>query len=49
MAAAAAGELTALHITGQPLPDYATAFLPSRYDDPTYVRSLPHMMGDGQL
>ena len=49
MAAAAAGELIALHATGQPLPAYAPAFLPSRYEDPAYVQSLPQMLGDGQL
>ncbi len=49
MAAAAAGELIALHVAGQPLPDYAPAFLPSRYEDPAYVQSVRHTMDDGQL
>jgi len=34
MAAAGAGDLAARHITGSPLPDYATDFLLSRCDDP---------------
>lgn len=37
MSAHAAAELCALHVAGGRLPDYASAFLPSRYDDPTYV------------
>lgn len=37
MSAHAAGELLALHVTGKALPDYASAFLPSRFDDPTYA------------
>jgi glycine/D-amino acid oxidase-like deaminating enzyme len=36
MAAHAAGELLAAHVTGSALPDYAGAFLPSRYDDAGY-------------
>lgn len=36
MAGMAAGELTALHMAGKELPDYASAFLFSRYDDPDY-------------
>lgn len=31
------GELLAQHVTGSPLPDYAKAFLPSRFDDPAYA------------
>lgn len=42
MAAQAAGELVAAHITGAPLPSYADAFLLSRYDDPTYQELLQH-------
>jgi glycine/D-amino acid oxidase-like deaminating enzyme len=49
MAAAAAGELIALHVTGGPLPDYAPAFLPSRYEDPGYLDALEQMTDDGQL
>jgi glycine/D-amino acid oxidase-like deaminating enzyme len=38
MSAHAAGDLLARHLTGQALPEYARWFLPSRYDDPKYVR-----------
>ena len=37
MSAHAAGELLALHVTAKTLPDYASAFLPSRFDDPGYA------------
>ena len=38
MAANAAGELTAMHVAGQAqLPEYASAFLPSRWEDDDYV------------
>ena len=37
MAAQAAGELLAMHVLGESLPDYATAFLPARFDDPAYL------------
>jgi glycine/D-amino acid oxidase-like deaminating enzyme len=40
MAAMAAGELLAAHITGSPLPAYAPDFLLSRYDDPAYRAML---------
>lgn len=40
MASMAAGELLAAHITGTALPDYAPAFLLSRYDDPGYQQML---------
>lgn len=36
MASQAAGELLATHITGGELPEYASAFLLSRYEDPAY-------------
>ena len=49
MVAAAAGELMARHVTGGPLPDYAPAFLPSRYENPEYVQALELMTDDGQL
>jgi sarcosine oxidase, subunit beta len=38
MSAHAAAELVAKHVAGQPLPDYARWFVPSRYDDPQYRR-----------
>jgi len=40
MASMAAGELLAAHITGAALPDYAPAFLLSRYDDLDYQALL---------
>jgi glycine/D-amino acid oxidase-like deaminating enzyme len=40
MAAAACAELVSLHVAGQSLPDYANAFLPSRYDDPAYIKMI---------
>jgi glycine/D-amino acid oxidase-like deaminating enzyme len=46
MASCAAGELIARHITGGALPDYAGAFLLSRYQDPDY-RALLENWGDG--
>ena len=36
MASHGAAELLAAHVTGSALPDYAPAFLPSRYDDAAY-------------
>jgi len=50
MAALAAGELLAAHITGAALPDYAAAFSLSRYDDPGYQSQLAGGdFDDGQL
>jgi glycine/D-amino acid oxidase-like deaminating enzyme len=40
MAGCAGGELVAAHVTGSTLPDYAPAFLLTRYDDPAYVRRI---------
>jgi glycine/D-amino acid oxidase-like deaminating enzyme len=40
MAACAAGELLAAHVTGEGLPAYAASFHPARYDDPAYRRRL---------
>jgi len=49
MAAAASGELLAAHIAGSALPDYAAAFLLSRYQDPAYQQLLSHWGDVGQL
>ncbi len=49
MAAPAAGELVAAHITGSVLPPYAPAFLLSRYDDPAYAERLADWGSTGQL
>jgi glycine/D-amino acid oxidase-like deaminating enzyme len=46
MASCASGELIACHITGGALPDYAPAFLLSRYQDAKY-RALLDRWGDG--
>jgi len=40
MGSMAAGDLLAKHVAGSALPDYAPAFLLSRYDDPGYQRML---------
>jgi glycine/D-amino acid oxidase-like deaminating enzyme len=40
MAACAAGELLALHVTGNKLPSYAPSFSLERYADPEYKRLL---------
>lgn len=49
MAAPAAAELLAAHITGAALPSYAPAFLPARYDDPVYQARLAQWGSTGQL
>jgi glycine/D-amino acid oxidase-like deaminating enzyme len=49
MAACAAGELLATHISGASLPNYAPAFLLARYDDPEYRRLLEGWPDQGQL
>lgn len=49
MAAAAAGELLAAHVTGAGLPPYAAAFAPSRYDDPAYRAQAERWGSAGQL
>ncbi|MGV3710174.1 MAG: NAD(P)/FAD-dependent oxidoreductase [Gemmatimonas sp.] len=40
MSSHASGELLALHVTGKALPDYARAFLPSRFDSAAYVAQV---------
>lgn len=49
MAACAAGELLAAHVTGAALPGYAPAFDIARYNDPAYLAALERWGGDGQL
>jgi glycine/D-amino acid oxidase-like deaminating enzyme len=49
MAAPAAGELLAAHITGSDLPAYAAAFALSRYEDPAYRERLAAWGSTGQL
>jgi len=48
MVSAGAAELLARHIVDADLPDYAGAFLLSRYDDPEYVAGL-QSVASGQL
>ena len=49
MAACAAGELLAAHLTHNPLPDYAPAFSIDRYNDPEYLKNIEHGGHSGQL
>jgi glycine/D-amino acid oxidase-like deaminating enzyme len=49
MAACAGGELLAKHITGRALPDYASAFQLSRYQDPSHCDMLDSWGDGGQL
>ena len=48
MVSAGAADLLAAHIVGGTLPEYANAFLLSRYDDPAYVAGLDQV-ASGQL
>jgi sarcosine oxidase, subunit beta len=49
MAACAAGELLALHVTGRSLPDYAPAFMLERYQDRHYIQAIASLHDTGQL
>ncbi|GEM82748.1 NAD(P)/FAD-dependent oxidoreductase [Meiothermus hypogaeus] len=49
MAACAAGELLAAHVTGAALPGYAPAFLLSRYQSPAYQARLQNWGDTAQL
>jgi glycine/D-amino acid oxidase-like deaminating enzyme len=49
MAAPAAGELLAAHITGSALPAYAPSFMLERYTDPGYQKLLENWGSTGQL
>jgi glycine/D-amino acid oxidase-like deaminating enzyme len=49
MASCAGGELLARHVMGGPLPDYAPAFLLSRYQDAEYSALLEKWGDGGQL
>jgi glycine/D-amino acid oxidase-like deaminating enzyme len=49
MASNTAADLLADHVTGRPLPAYAPAFLPSRYEDPAYLALLERWGDSGQL
>jgi glycine/D-amino acid oxidase-like deaminating enzyme len=49
MSACAIGELLAAHVTGASLPAYASAFHPSRFNDPSYMKRLEELDESGQL
>jgi glycine/D-amino acid oxidase-like deaminating enzyme len=49
MAACAAAELLAAYISLSPLPAYASAFTPERYEDPDYLRRFEEGEHFGQL
>ena len=49
MGACAGGELLAAHVSGAPLPAYAAAFHPARFDDPRYLDAFESDGADGQL
>ena len=49
MAACAAGDLLAAHITSGSLPTYAPSLSPARYMDPLYLQSLENLDKSGQL
>lgn len=49
MAACAAGELLAAHVTGSQLPPYASWFALERYQDPEYLKLLENWGASGQL
>ena len=49
MTSCAGGELAAAHIMEAPLPDYAAALSPARYDDPGYLDAFADAAQAGQL
>jgi glycine/D-amino acid oxidase-like deaminating enzyme len=49
MASAAAGDLLAAYVVGEPVPEYASAFRLERYEDPAYQKLLETWGGSGQL
>ena len=49
MGACAGGELLADHVCGAPLPAYAAAFHPARFDNPGYLDAFASEGADGQL
>jgi glycine/D-amino acid oxidase-like deaminating enzyme len=50
MASQAAADLLAAHLLEQPLPDYAAAFGPTRFEDPAYQGTLARLgPASGQL
>jgi sarcosine oxidase, subunit beta len=49
MSSCGVGELLSLHITGDPLPDYAKAFSLERFNDPAYLKWMESITDSGQL
>jgi glycine/D-amino acid oxidase-like deaminating enzyme len=49
MSACGVGELLAAHVTGAELPNYASAFALTRYDDIGYTNKLENWEANGQL
>lgn len=49
MAACAAGELAAMWVMNEPLPEYARNFHRNRYDDPDIMAAISAIESDGQL
>ncbi len=49
MTSCAGGELAAAHVADAPLPSYAHALLPSRFDDPNYLAAFADAAQAGQL
>lgn len=49
MAAAAAGELASMYLTGADLPEYANAFALSRYEDSAYLDEINTITNTGQI
>ena len=49
MVSAGTADLAARHIVGAELPEYSSAFLLSRYDDPDYLSKIKALADTGQL
>jgi hypothetical protein len=49
MASLGAAELTAAHIAGADLPEYASSFALARYDDPAYLARVEDWGPSSQL
>ena len=49
MAACAGGELAAAHVTQAAMPEYASAFVVERFDDPHYMEAFQDASAAGQL
>jgi glycine/D-amino acid oxidase-like deaminating enzyme len=49
MSACAMGELLARYVTGDVLPDYAPALLPTRYEDADYRKEMESLEDSGEL